>query len=118
MRLIGLTLALGLLLAACTSGDGSDPDRILQLPTGDITEIDFRLQARAGLMDMAGLVGNVLLDRPHICDSIADLNAEDAAKLLIMVERPGGSATPFSEAISDDQQRAAAIIKEECARIR
>ncbi len=110
MRLIGLTLTLGLFLAACGGGAG-DPSRVLQLPTGDITETDFRLQARASLME-------VPIGTPRVCSGIADLNDEDAAKLIIVLQSPRlGPGTPYFEAISDDQRQAAAIIKEECARI-
>lgn len=111
MKLIGLTLALALLLAACGGGDISDPDPVLQLPTGDITETDFRLQARASLME-------VPFGTPRVCSGMADLNDEDAAKLIIVLQSPRlGPGTPYFEAISDDQRRAAAIFKEECAHI-
>jgi hypothetical protein len=111
MKMLVPTLALGLLLAAC-SGGNSNEDRILVLPTGAIAEAEFRLQARASLI-------NAPLGSSRLCDGIAALNAEEAAKLLIMLESPGvDPGTSYVGTVTIDQERAATIIKEECARIR
>lgn len=108
MRLIGLTLALGLLLAACGGGDDSDSARVLELGRRDITVAEFRTDIRTTFLKTAGT--------ETFCNRLAGLSDREVADVLVQVNREKGLKR-LQEPNPDDEEHAASIVKQECARI-
>ena len=115
VRLIGMLIVLGVLLAACGGGDGDSEERVLRLSHGDYPEGEYRLMIRAGAL-------NNPVGTENFCDGLEGLSSEDAIDALIAAaeerDARGLGREVIQEADPDDDRRAATIIVEECERIR
>ncbi len=80
MRLIALTLTLGLLVAACGGGNTGDPNHVLQIGGADKTESEWRTSLRAGAL----LDGQARLCRSF--DGLSDTEASDLLAALLEQE--------------------------------
>ena len=109
MKLIGLGLGIGalLLLVAC-SGGGSDAERVLVLGSGDITESEWRTDMQAFILSEVGAV--------TFCERLDGLSNREVADAMVQLSRDAGNER-IQEPDPGDEERAAAIMKDECARI-
>ena len=107
MRMLGVLIVLGVLFAAC-GGGGDDGERILRLGGGDITEAEFRTELRTSFLGSTGT--------ETFCDRLKGLSDREVADVLVQLNRDRG-VDRVQEPVRDDEERGAAIVKEECARI-
>ena len=108
--LLSPLLLLVLVTVAC-AGDGENPYRVLELGIGPITEEDFRAGLRAA-------DGRHFGDMRRLCDFTyfsVDENAEKDA-VTLAVDLIAGNAAANTEQVPADMERAAEILREECAR--
>ena len=104
MRQIVIMALAAALLMACGGAKATDSERVLHLGSGDVTESAFRQRTQSALLDTGG---------DTLCRGLQGLSDEEAAAALKPSTTPDG-ATPGEPS---DVLRAAAIVKEECARI-
>lgn len=113
MLLLPSLLLLVLITIACAGdGDGEDPNRVLKLGMGSITEEDFRAGIRAlsrgDPREMEKLCDQILLEQ------IGDVAILDAVRELGLRLATVTAAEP----VPTDITRGAEIVREECARLR
>ena len=109
MKLIGLGLGIGaLLLVAACSGGGGDAERLLVLGRSDITESEFRTDMQAFILSEVGAA--------TFCARLIGLSDREVADAMVQISREAGNER-LQEPDPDDEERAAGIMKEECARI-
>ncbi len=104
-----LLIVVSIAVTACTTGS-SDEDGLLSMPTGVISESNFRDGVRASLA------------RPEAssqCDAIAGLSGTEVARKLGWLEDPAVDIlTPPPTPKVKDIERAANIVQEECRLVR
>jgi hypothetical protein len=96
-----MTVLAAVALTACSSGGSTKP---LVLGSGTYSEQEFRDRTRTELGAPSGV---------PFCQSLTGLNDADAADAIIRAQ----TLPPTQTADRTSQLRAAAIVKEECARI-
>ena len=107
LAVLGIGIGLLLLLAAC-SGGGDDPERVLVLGRGDVTEAEYRVTVQTFILTDAGA--------EIFCERLTGLSDREVADVLVQLSRDTG-VERVQEPIPGDEERVAAIIKEECDRI-
>ena len=103
-------LVLVLVVVAC-GGDDDSPNRVLKLGNGPITERDFRTGIRT-------VDRGEVLHMGTLCEFTYFHEYEDAASenaVAFAVELISGNAPAIAEAVPADMERAAEIVREECA---
>lgn len=94
-----------ILLAACSGGSEKTA---LRLRGGTYTEDEYRTEIRSFLTGMS--------DSAKFCGSLKGLSNREVADTLKAIN-DRRSVTPKQDANPADEERAAAIVLEECARI-
>ena len=99
---LGLVVALLATAAAC-DGDGGNPDRVLQLSSGSLTEDQLRSEVQEQIADQD----------PYetVCAALDGLTDDQAVRA---VEQRSLGANPAAGFVFADEQRSIQILREEC----
>jgi hypothetical protein len=116
-----LVVCAALTFVACGGGAGgggdagtdpatADGERVLQLPAGDVTEVEFVAELRGNMaQNPAGFAA--------ICGVIDGLSDREAFEAAVQGQSDDDSDVAVQEAAPTDEERVGAIMKAECERI-
>lgn len=105
MRMLGILIVLGLLVAAC-GGGSDDGQRLLRIDGDLFTEEEARQRTRTAFAE-----------RPLAAEMLCSDANKLTALITVFLDSEDATPTPVEEARPDDSLRIAAIIQEECERI-